>query len=291
MATAAIADVTSRENRSKGMAFVGIAFGLGFVLGPTLGGVASHWDWSNLKILGLQMNPFSTAATVSLFLALINWIWLLAKFKETLPEKKRKNHNSFKPAIFGMGSVENPTARKSCFTYLFYMISFSGMEFTLTFLAVERFSYDAWDLAKMFLLIGSTLILVQGWVVRRFVAKTGERSMALIGIIIGFVAFLVISFSHELYLFYPGLFLMSAGVALISPTLTALTSLSSGDSEQGFNLGVFRSCGSIARALGPLAAGFIYFSLGSNVAYAIGAVWLLLPAFILAGVKQPILER
>ena len=167
------------------------------------------------------------------------------------------------------------------------MISFSGMEFTLTFLAVERFSYNAWDLAKMFLLIGGTLILVQGGIVRRFVGKVGERNMALIGIIIGFAAFLVIAFSHTSYLFYPGLFLMSTGVALISPTLTALTSLASEDSEQGFNLGVFRSCGSIARALGPLAAGLIYFSLGSSVAYIIGAVWLLLPAGILVGVKQP----
>lgn len=287
VATASIADVTSRENRSKGMAFVGIAFGLGFVLGPTLGGIASHWDWSDLQVFGLKLNPFSTAAAISLLLALTNWIWLFLKFKETLPEEKRKQDFSFRPAIFGMGGVGNRTAKKSCFTYLFYMISFSGMEFTLTFLAVERFSYNAWDLAKMFLLIGGTLILVQGGIVRRFVGKVGERNMALIGIIIGFAAFLVISFSHSSSLFYPGLFLMSTGVALISPTLTALTSLSSEDSEQGFNLGVFRSCGSIARALGPLAAGLIYFSLGSSVAYIIGAVWLLLPLAILAGVKQP----
>lgn len=287
VATAAIADVTSRENRSKGMAFVGIAFGLGFVLGPALGGIASHWDWSGVEVLGLKMTPFSAAAAVSLLLALINWLWLFLRFQETLPEAKRKDRSRVTPAILGMGKVGNQAVRRTCLTYLFYMISFSGMEFTLTFLAVERFSYHAWDLAKMFLLIGGTLILVQGVIVRRFVGVVGERNLAHLGILVGLGAFLAIAAADTAAVFYPGLFLMSTGVALISPTLTALTSLSSGESEQGFNLGVFRSCGSIARAVGPMAAGLIYFSLGSSVAYIIGAVWLLVPALILTGVKQP----
>ena len=73
------------------------------------------------------------------------------------------------------------------------MISFSGMEFTLTFLAVERFSFSPQDLGEMFLLIGGTLILVQGFVVRRFVGQMGERNMAHIGIFIGVFAFIIIS--------------------------------------------------------------------------------------------------
>ena len=138
----------------------------------------------------------------------------------------------------------------------------------------------------MFLLIGGTLILVQGVVVRRFVGRIGERNMANLGIFIGVFAFLVISFSHSFSWFYPGLFLMSTGVALISPTLTALTSLSSSESEQGVNLGIFRSCGSIARSIGPLSAGLIYFTYGSSIAYLIGAIWLIFPALVLFGVKQ-----
>ena len=137
----------------------------------------------------------------------------------------------------------------------------------------------------MFLLIGGTLILVQGFVVRRFVSRMGERNMAHLGIFIGFFAFLVISYSQSYSWFYPGLFLMSSGVALISPTLTALTSLSSKDTEQGVNLGIFRSCGSIARSIGPISAGLIYFSYGSSIAYLIGAIWLIFPAFVLFAVK------
>ena len=81
---------------------------------------------------------------------------------------------------------------------------------------------------------------------------------------------------------------MSSGVALISPTLTALTSLSSHESEQGINLGIFRSCGSIARSIGPISAGLIYFTYGSSVAYLIGAIWLILPAVVLFTVKQSV---
>ena len=82
---------------------------------------------------------------------------------------------------------------------------------------------------------------------------------------------------------------MSTGVAFISPTLTALTSLHSDETDQGFHLGVFRSSGSMARACGPLLAGLIYFGLGSSFAYLLGAVFLLIPAIFLLGVPQPVL--
>ena len=286
VATAAIADVTSREKRSKGMAFVGIAFGLGFVLGPAIGGIASQWDWSGSELVFFGMHPFSAAATISFCLAILNLLWLSIGFRETLSPEKRSESTSFLPAVCRMGEVTSPDARRTCMSYLFYMISFSGMEFTLTFLAVERFSFSPKDLGEMFLLIGGTLILVQGVVVRRFVNRMGERNMAHLGILIGFFAFLIIALADSYSMFYPGLFLMSSGVALISPTLTALTSLSSKESEQGVNLGIFRSCGSIARSIGPISAGLIYFTYGSSIAYIIGAIWLVFPALVLLAVKQ-----
>jgi MFS family permease len=165
------------------------------------------------------------------------------------------------------------------------------MEFTLTFLAVERFNYTPSEIAKMFLLIGFTLILAQGFFVRRFVGPLGEKNLALIGIIIGAFAFFMISFFHEESWFYISLFLMSTGVAFISPTLTALTSLHSKETDQGFHLGVFRSSGSMARACGPLLAGLVYFAFGSSFAYLLGAVFLLIPAFFLFSVPQPDLKR
>ena len=287
VATAAIADVTSRENRSRGMALVGIAFGLGFILGPALGGFSFYWQFSSVSDGIFSFTPFSSAALISLSLAVLNLLWVWVRFRETLAEDKRGSDEKPKPAIFQLGRIENDAVRKTCLAYLFYMISFSGMEFTLTFLAVERFSYSPREIVNMFLLIGLTLIFAQGFFVRRFVGKIGERRMALLGILLGTLAFLMISNSFDEITFFIALFLMSCGVALISPTLTALTSLHSGESDQGFHLGIFRSSGSMARACGPLLAGLVYFTCGSVTAYVFGAVILLLPFLILRKVPQP----
>ena len=94
------------------------------------------------------------------------------------------------------------------------MISFSGMEFTLTFLAVERFACDHWTSQKCFWSLDS-LIFIQGFFVRRFVGKIGEEKMALLGIVLGTLAFILISQSFVESVFFP-LFLMSAGVTMIS---------------------------------------------------------------------------
>ena len=288
VATASIADVTSREDRSKGMAIVGIAFGLGFVLGPALGGYASSWDWSTDSKSAVAFNPFSLAALISFCLALTNWFWMVVRFRETLPTEKREEvSDQPRPAIFQLRRIANPAVRKTCFSYLCYMVSFSGMEFTLTFLAVERYLYQPRDITGMFLLIGFTLIFAQGFIVRRFVGRIGEKNMALQGILLGFIAFLFLSFPSSESWFFFALFLMSCGVAFISPTLTALTSLHSSEQEQGFNLGIFRSSGSIARACGPMLAGLTYFLFGSSFAYTIGAFLLLIPFLILLKVPKP----
>ena len=153
-----------RESRSKGMALVGVAFGLGFILGPALGGWASTMDPLGSDAQGVfVLNEFSLAAVISLALGILNWAWLASRFKEALPLEKRAAVDAPKPAIFQIGRVSNTAVRKACLSYLFYMISFSGMEFTLTFLAVERFNYAPSAIAKMFLLIGFTLILAQGF--------------------------------------------------------------------------------------------------------------------------------
>jgi MFS family permease len=292
VATASIADVTSRESRSKGMALVGVAFGLGFILGPALGGWASTMEPLGSDTQGVfVLNEFSLAAVISLALGVLNWVWLASRFKETLPPEKRATIDAPRPAIFQIGRIDNFAVRKTCLSYLFYMISFSGMEFTLSFLAVERFNYTSWDIAKMFLLIGFTLILAQGFFVRRFVGPLGEKKLALIGIFLGIIAFAMISLIHGEPWFYVALFLMSTGVAFISPTLTSLTSLHSKDTDQGFHLGVFRSSGSMARACGPLLAGLIYFKFGSSFAYLLGSVLLLIPGIFLLSVPQPELSK
>ena len=217
-------------------------------------------------------------------------IEVLLEYKEQA-EKRGQENEQPRPAIFQIGNVANSAVRNTCLSYLCYMISFSGMEFTLTFLAVERYLYEPKDITSMFLLIGFTLIFAQGFFVRRFVGKIGEKNMALQGIVLGFVAFLLLSLPSSETWFFFALFLMSCGVAFISPTLTALTSLHSSEKDQGFNLGIFRSSGSIARACGPMLAGLTYFLFGSTIAYSIGAFLLLIPFLILLRVPKAVRDE
>jgi MFS family permease len=167
------------------------------------------------------------------------------------------------------------------------MLAFSGMEFTLTFLAVERFAFSPAQNGGMFVFIGFILILVQGGLVRRLANPVGEKRLALAGLFFGITAFLTLAIALKLGLFFVALALLALSIGLASPTLSALISLYSKESEQGANLGVFRSAGSLARAIGPLIAAFAYFAYGSQAAYLFGAVIVVIPLVMALKLPQP----
>jgi MFS family permease len=291
VATAAVADATSREKRAGGLALVGIAFGLGFIVGPAIGGFSAKLDltahWPQLAALGV--NPFSVPALVSFVLALANLAWVARRFAETLPPEKRARPGpagEAPPVLRLLRSGSGPI-RRANLVYLVFMLAFSGMEFTLTFLAVERFAFSPAQNGGMFVFIGFVLILAQGVLVRRLASPVGEKRLAVAGLACGSIAFLLLSDAQGLGLFFGALAAMALSVGLASPTLSALVSLYSSDEDQGLNLGTFRSAGSLARAIGPLLAAFAYFHYGSSTAYAFGAVLLLVPLALAFGLPRP----
>ena len=91
----------------------------------------------------------------------------------------------------------------------------------------------------------------------------------------------------KLGIFFTALGVMALSIGLVSPTMSALVSLYSTESEQGKVLGVFRSAGSLARAIGPLMAAFVYFSYGSQSAYLFGAVIVILPFALALSLPKP----
>jgi MFS family permease len=291
VATAAIADTTTREKRSSGLALIGIAFGLGFIVGPAIGGLFAMIDLTehmpNLVKFGL--NPFSMPALVALILALINLVWVARCFKETLPVEKRSKPGESKRglAAFRIFTTGGPETKRANLLYLMFMIAFSGMEFTLTFLAVERFAFSPAQNGGMFVFIGFILIIVQGGIVRRLASPVGEKRLALAGLSCGIASFIGLAMALKLGSFFFALAIMAFAIGLVSPTLNALVSLYSSESEQGASLGVFRSAGSLARAIGPLLAAFAYFKYGSQTAYLLGAVLIILPLLMALRLPQP----
>lgn len=290
VATAAVADSTTREKRSGGLAIIGVAFGLGFIVGPGIGGLLAKINlldyYPSLERLGI--NPFSVPALVSFLLAIINLIWVNKSFQETLPPEKRSDRSEHKrfPVLQLFKSTSPQTARIN-WIYLIYMLAFSGMEFTLSFLAVERFLFTPAQNGGMFVFIGFVLILVQGVIVRRLANPVGEKVLAIAGIFCGLNAFLALSAATSLGFFFAGLGLMALSVGLTSPTLSALISLYTKEAEQGAALGVFRSAGSLARAIGPLLAAFVFFAYGSKSAYFFGGLIIILPLLLAFKLPKP----
>jgi MFS family permease len=289
VATAAVADTTSREKRSSGLALIGIAFGLGFIVGPAIGGLSSMIDLTEHMpaLAKFGVNPFSMPALISFVLALINLVWVARRFEETLPEAKRVTPEKRGLSVFHIFTTGGANIRRTNLLYLIFMLAFSGMEFTLTFLAVERFAFSPAQNGGMFVFIGFILILVQGGLVRRLANPVGEKRLALAGLFFGITAFLTLAIALKLGLFFVALALLALSIGLASPTLSALISLYSKESEQGANLGVFRSAGSLARAIGPLIAAFAYFAYGSQAAYLFGAVIVVIPLVMALKLPQP----
>lgn len=289
IASAVVSDVTDEKNRSKGMAAIGIAFALGFVFGPALGGILSmynpilnHPEWEAYGV-----NPFSAAAALAATLSFINFFTILKSFPETLKEgTKRHLERSINPLKL-MKPLPFPGVNLTNFAYFLFITAFSGMEFTLTFLAVERLGYTSMDNAYMFIFIGFVIGMVQGGYVRRKAHQVGERKMSFNGLIAIVPGLILLAYAQAAWMLYAGLFFLAVGSAMIIPCLTSLVSFYTPQNMQGRSLGIFRSLGSLGRVIGPIYASLVYWKFGSVSAYLIGAVLIIVPAIVVKKLPTP----
>lgn len=173
------------------------------------------------------------------------------------------------------------------FAYFLFITAFSGMEFTLTFLAVERLGYTSMDNAYMFIFIGLIIGLVQGGYVRRKAHQVGERKMSFNGLMVIIPGLIFLAYANAPWMLYAGLFFLAVGSAMIIPCLTSLVSFYTPKHLQGQSLGIFRSLGSLGRVIGPIYASLVYWRFGSVNAYLIGAVLIILPAIMVKFLPNP----
>jgi len=297
-ASAVIADVTAGKDRARGMGLVGMSIGLGFILGPVLCQVAIaavpvHTQaWST----GLSLNPFSGPAIASTVLALANLLWIAARFRETLPPERRgtSHHARVLNPFAQLARLKLPGLARTNYVTFLFLAAFSGMEFTLTFLAAERLHYAPRDMVWLFVFSGLIIALVQGGFVRRLAPRLGERKVALQGLVVLVPGFALVGFVPTVppsaapgplanAILYGGLGLMAIGSALAMPCLSSLVSRYAPGDRQGLALGTNRSMMALARALGPIAASLTYWRWGSTAAYLAAAVVAVLPVLLALG--------
>lgn len=289
VATAAVADSTGREGRAKGMGIIGAAFGLGFVLGPAVGGLLFLIDLTGPLAAVPGVNRFSAAAGGACLLSLWNLVWVATRFSETLtPEAQNRASDVGRPInpLRLFHPFEFPGVNRANLLYLLFQTAFAGMEFTLIFLARERFQYQPGHIAFMFVYAGLIIALVQGVVVRRVVAYLGEKNLAIVGLLVVLCGLVLTGLCRNQPQLFAGVGLLAVGSALAAPALTALVSLYAPAERQGEVLGVFRSLGALSRAVGPIIACSVYWTFGSQWPYLGGAALLLVPLWLATGLPS-----
>lgn len=252
-AVASVADITTHENRTKGMGLVGMAIGFGFVIGPGVGGV--------LSIFGHRL-PFAVSALLSLVL----WAVVLAKWRETLPTEKRRQADAPRPSRFAAFR-----GRMKHLYGLVFVASFTlaGLEATLQFFEMEKIGITAFQMGIMLFASGLIGALIQGGVVRRLVKPGTESRYVLIGLLLQSAGFLLLLFSSSLWNALLFLLVFSSGNALVRPCVTSLITQKT-TVEQGVASGLGSSMDSLGRIAGPLAASSLFY-MDIHLPYAAGA--------------------
>ena len=293
VATAAVADVTTRQERSKAMGIVGVAFGLGLVTGPAIGGFTAQFNLlqHHPSLAAWGINPFSVPALFSFGLSLVNLVWIYRRFSETRPSEVRGNApetTRLRNPIRAIFALDNASIRGVNLVAFVYAIAFVAMESTLVFLGAERFNYTVWQNSKLMVFLGVCSIITQGVIVRRLLKTVPETRVLGGGLVSSTIGLLMIGLAPSPVWLYAGIALLALGSGLVNPSTTGLISLYAGADEQGRVLGIFRSLGSLARAVTPITAGIVFWSFGPQGSYVvfIGAAGLAAAAW-LAGTRLP----
>lgn len=296
VAIAAVSDVTSRENRAKGMGIVGVAFGLGFLTGPLIGALAAPLNllqpWPGLVDYGVH--PFSTLAGIAFLFCLVNLLWVWTRFRETLsPEARGGSATSLRERnpIHSFFQQPNAAIRRANIVGFVVTFGFSFFETVISFFTADALGYGPRDLAYVFLNIGLVSIFTQGMLARRFVPVLGEKPSAVAGMTLIALAFAglgyAIGVAHSAPLLYVMLTLSTIGSGFANVALSSLVSLYAGPEEQGKVLGIYRSLGFLARALSPAVAGWLFFNSGGTFTFVIASLVLLSAAALGTGLPRP----
>ncbi len=248
-AQAYIADVTSIENRAKGMGLFGAMFGLGFVFGPAIGGILSRYG------IGA---PFLFAAALSLLNAVLIYFILPETVKPGNYDSSKARKNRFAQLFESLGDRHFATLNS---VYFFLVTSFSIMTYAFVLYTIKRFGYTAEQNGYIFAFIGILAVIFQGGLFGRMVKKFGENPLMIGGCIVMAFSLFAIPFINP---DFGGLFgvlfvvaLLAIGNSMASPAITSLASKVAKEHEQGKSLGVLQSGASLARAIGPAIGGVL----------------------------------
>ncbi len=275
-AAAYIADISKPEERARNFTLIGMAYGIGFILGPALGGALGQ----------ISLNaPLFAAGVISLISVVLVYFWL----PESLPRERREKAplrlKDFNPLVSIGYMMRKPGLGALLLVYLLFNFAFDGGNSTLGVFVVQKFTTQPWVIGSLFVTTGISLAIGQALLVKKVVPVFGEKRIALVSLIgtgIGYIFFVSMP---ALWLLYPVGFLQMGVTGFIWSCLGTLCANAVPDNEQGLLAGVNAALGGLASMLGPLWAGAVYDQISPASPYWMGAIVLVIASLILIQVK------
>jgi MFS family permease len=279
-ASAYIADVTKPEDRARGMGLIGVAFGMGFILGPALGG-----QLAQIPIAG---HEGAVPCFVAAGLSLVNLVWVALGVAESLPPERRSG-----PPRRGLAPI-NVRAMREAFALpgvalaiavnFLVIVSFTNLDQTFTFFCGDLFGIDVRGTGYVLAFIGVVAAVVQGGLVRPLAKRFDEATLMCAGALtqaVAFASFVGASAVGARSLLYASGAMLAVGNGLTQPTTSAFISRRAPPDRQGGTLGTNQSFAALARTFGPATGGWLYANVGARAPYTAASLGMVV-AFVLA---------
>jgi MFS family permease len=284
-ASAYIADITRPEERVKGMGLIGVAFGLGFILGPGIGGALAK-----ISIGGRHgAVPCFAAACLSL----VNLAWVAWGVAESLPRERRTHPSARKATPLNVEAMRAafalPDVALAVAVNFLGILSFTNLDQTFTFFCADVFAIDERGTGYLLACIGVVAATAQGALVRPLSKRVDEVLLVRSGVFLQGVAFAGFVLSATLRsraLLYGAGALLALGNGLTQPAVPAFISRRAPTDRQGGTLGVNQSFASLARTFGPAIGGWLYGSVGVRAPYTVASLGMGLALALAMGLRK-----
>ncbi|WP_287128482.1 MFS transporter [Candidatus Cyanaurora vandensis] len=269
-AQAYIADISKPEDRTKNFGLVGAAFGLGFIMGPAIGGFLGQYS--------LQLPVFLAAA-----LAIANAGLGYFTVAESLPPEKRQATpwRQVNPFTQLKALVSNPAVRPLLLGFFLFNFAFAGFQSNFAVYTRDRFEWGPQENAWLFAYIGLVSSLVQGVFIRTLIPRFGDANLARWGLALAGLAVTGVALVPSGNWLYVTQGVFALGVGLCLPTLRGLLSERASAQEQGRVIGGSQSLASLAMVIGPLWAGTIFDRIGYTAPYWSAGLWILVALLLI----------
>ena len=281
-AFAYIADITTEENRAKGMGIVGAAFGLGFIAGPAIGGILAGSDPATAD--------FRTPALAAAALSVVALVLAIVRLKESLSDEVRTKIAAEPPASRWtefLSSLKQPQLGLLIVISFLSVFVFAGMETTFAMWSRRTFGWGPEQNGYLFAFVGLVSAAIQGGLAGRLSKKFGERLMIISGGLLLALGLGLVPLSANIPMLVLAMGILALGFAVMSPALNSLISKAAKDTEQGGVFGVTRSATTMARVVGPAWAGVLFAHIGLDWPYYAGAILMLGVVVLSLRTKQP----